>query len=135
MYKVISLSFKEVVFPNVLKSGQFTSIHKREDTHSCNNYRPILLLSIFSKLFEETLYNRVYSYLSKYRLISPKQYGFRNNHSIKHALISLTEAIKNSFLPVVDLKEAFGTADHQVLLYQLPTIALEVEKTSRFDLS
>ena len=49
---------------------------------------------MFSKLFEKTIYNEVYSFLCKYKLINRKQFGFRGNRSTEHVLISLTDAIK-----------------------------------------
>ena len=59
----------------------------------CVNYRPISLLSIFSKIFEKLIYNRMYSFLNSNNLIYGKQFSFRAKHSVNHALISTTELI------------------------------------------
>ena len=58
------------------------------------DYRPISLLSVFSKIFEKTIYTRIYPYLVKNNFIFAKQFGFRSNYSTIHALISITEGIK-----------------------------------------
>ena len=62
----------------------------------CENYRPISLLSVFSKIFEKVIYTRMYDYLMKNNLTYKRQFGFRNNHSTNHALISLSENIKSN---------------------------------------
>ena len=53
-----------------------------------SNCRPISLLSIFSTITEKYVYQRFYNFLL--------QFGFRAIHSVNHALISMTESIKNS---------------------------------------
>ena len=61
-----------------------------------SNYRPISLLSVFSKVTEKVMYKRLYTFLEKHEILYTVQFGFRGSHSINHALVSLTEAIKNS---------------------------------------
>ena len=53
----------------------------------CINYRPISLISIYSKIFEKLIYSRMYYFLNKNNLIYEKQFGFRAKHSVNHALI------------------------------------------------
>ena len=38
--------------------------------------------------------HRMYSFLEKNKLLNPKQFGFRHNHSTAHAMINLIENIK-----------------------------------------
>jgi len=61
-----------------------------------SNYRPISLLSVFSKVTEKVMYKRLYTFLEKHEILYTVQFGFCGSHSINHALVSLTEAIKNS---------------------------------------
>ena len=62
------------IIPNqsfeILKIAQASLIQKKEDTVTASNYNPISLLSVFSKIFEKPMYQRIYSFLCKYKLIS-----------------------------------------------------------------
>ena len=124
--KLVNLSFEIGIFPDILKIAKVTSIHKKESKLDYHNYRPISLLSIFSKIFEKLIYNRINSYLVKNNLIYSKQFGFRSNFSTNHALLSITERIKdlvdsgNYVCGIfVDLEKAFDTVNHKILCDKL----------------
>ena len=62
----------------------------------------------------------------KYKLLSCHQFGFRNGHSVNHALTSLTELIRKALDEdkfacgvVIDLQKAFDTVDHNIFLSKL----------------
>ena len=54
----------------------FTNVGERSTT---KNYRPVSLLSVVSKVFEELVNNRIVDHLTKYGLFSDFQYGFRSS--------------------------------------------------------
>lgn len=91
-----------------------------------NNYRPISLLSNLDKIFEKIIKNRLISFLDSNKIITNKQFGFRTKHSTTHALISLTETIRQNLDNCkfacgifIDLQKAFDTVSHEILLSKL----------------
>ena len=53
-----------------------------------DNYRPVFLLPIFSKIFERLLFDSIYKFLDKNCLLNRKQSGFPHDDSSAHQLIS-----------------------------------------------
>ena len=72
------MSLTTGVFPDSLKKARVTPIPKEGDK-ICNlsNYRPILVLPVFSKAFEKVSYTQLYDYLENNSILHKQQYGFR----------------------------------------------------------
>ena len=91
-----------------------------------NNYRPVSLLPQFSKILEKLFNKRLDSFISRFDILSKCQYGFRSNRSTSMALIELLEKLTNSLDDkkvtvgvFIDLKKAFDTIAHKLLLRKL----------------
>ena len=96
-----------------------------DDTDACN-YRPISLLSNFNRVFEKIIYKRLTSYIEKHDLLNSSQYGFCKGHSTQHAILDIVNDIQSNMNRhllscgvFIDLKKAFNTVDHNVLLDKL----------------
>ena len=71
-------------------------MHKGDDATNPNNYRPISLLSVFDKLLEKLMLNRLNPFLSKNNIFYKYQLGFRKNHATTHALTEVIDYIYKS---------------------------------------
>jgi len=124
--KIISNSFITGIFPDALKISKVIAIHKGESTEDLNNYRPISLLSIFDKIIEKLMHKRLCSFLDEHNILFKNQFGFRKNNSTSFALIQITEKIKETIEKkkygcgiFIDLRKAFDTVNHEILLKKL----------------
>lgn len=123
---ICNLSFKTGSFPCQMKIAKVIPIHKEGDKHLCTNYRPVSLLSQFSKILERLFSARMDSFIEKHNVLTDSQYGFRSSRSTSMALIDLIEELTTSVdskkyaLGVfIDLKKAFDTIDHEILLHKM----------------
>ena len=115
------------IVPERFKLARVIPVFKKGSQASLNNYRPIPLLSIFNKLLEKMVYNRLSNYFEKRQLIYSKQFGFRgSHHSTVHAVLSVIDKVQKAFEDreyscgiFLDFSKAFDTVNHEILLTKL----------------
>ena len=119
---IINMSFSK----GILKIVKVIPLHKGESTQDLNNFRPISLLSIFDKIIEKIIHRKLYHFLDLHNILFENQFGFRKNNSTSYALMEITEKIKESIDSgkfgcgiFVDLRKAFDTVNHDILLKKL----------------
>lgn len=111
-YIVDALVFKTGVFPKELTS-KIVPVFKKGNR---SNYRSISILPFFRKVLEKLIEKRLCSYLQKFNLLSPRQFGFRPGYSNNLALIALKDMIKSKIdegkfvgCAFIDFTKAFDT--------------------------
>lgn len=80
---IFNLSVETGTFPLYLKKAVVIPLFKKGDKSCINNYRPISLLSVFSKIFEKIMKKRILGFLNVNNLLSGSQYGFRKKRTPK----------------------------------------------------
>lgn len=127
----INLCLAQGIFPDTLKVAKVTPIHKSGVKTDPNNYRPVSVLPVLSKIFERIIYTRLSTYLNNKQVLIEQQYGFRPKSSTVTAVIDLVTKIKTHIdekkivLGIfIDIKKAFDTVSHHKLLQKLHNIGV-----------
>ena len=119
-------SIETATYPSSLKLAKVFALYKKKSKYLPENYRPISLLSCLDKIIEKLLHRRFMKFINKHKIIILNQYGFLAKHSTISALIDLVDSIRNIIEKgeyalgiYLDLKKAFDTVDHNILLGKL----------------
>ena len=78
---IINLSLSSGIVPDKIKIAKVIPIYKKGDPDASDNYRPVSVLTGFSKIFERIVYNRIHNFLTKHSVMYKGQYGFRPGFS------------------------------------------------------
>ena len=124
---LVNCSQRTGICPENSKMARVIPIYKgKGNKHLYENYRPISLLPVFSKIMERLIYDKVFDFLVRYEILFDSQYGFRNGHNTSHATLDFLKTIEESFERneyaigvFCDLSKAFDTLNHGVLIKKL----------------
>ncbi|XP_065582838.1 uncharacterized protein LOC136041956 [Artemia franciscana] len=129
--QIINLLLQTGIFPDALKRAKAIPFHKGGSKLEIENYRPISILPLFSKIFEKIVQKRLYDHLMKTGMLSENQFGFRKCHSTSDAVHSLCDISNKCFergeIPLtvfIDFRKAFDTVDFNILLKRLQSLGV-----------
>ena len=87
---IINLSITIGIFPDEWKLAIVSLVYKEGGGDDPNNYRPISVLPVISKLIERIVLDQFYEYLIVSDLLADTQSGFKLLHSTQTALLEAT---------------------------------------------
>ena len=118
--KIINLSLS-CKFSLMCKAAKVKPLYKKGKSAEPENYKPVSLLPIFSKIIERDLYNQLIEHLEKHDMLHEYQSGFRSKHPVNTCLHHLSNHILKGFesgkttgMILIDLQKAFDTLDHDI---------------------
>ena len=124
-----------VIFQRSINSGELpkdwrdaniSCIYKKSDKHLAENYRPVSLTSVTSKLLEHILCRHLLKHLEKNKILTSLNHGFRSGYSCETQLLTTMNDLLQSYdrgqqtdVAILDFSKAFDTVPHSKLLHKL----------------
>ena len=126
----VSKSFPSGEFPHCLKQAIVSPIFKKDDPLGKENYRPVSILPLLSKVYEKLLYNRLSDYVEN--IFNAIICGFRKAHSTHHALFKLLQPWQKELdekgivaTVLMDLSKAYDCILHDLLIAKLSAYGID----------
>ena len=118
--QILNVSVSSGSFPAKLKTAKVVPVFKSGDESKPENYRPFFL-SIFNRILEKLVHERLIKFVNKHNILYLSQYGFRSSHSTQHATLEILNDILTNFdkgqftfCLFIDLKKAFDTVNYDI---------------------
>ena len=124
----LQFSFINGIFPENCSLAKIIPLHKRGNRTNPSKYRPISILTCFSKILERLMYYRFLEFFKKNNVVHKSQYGFQKHIAPSHACLDIVTTTldninqrKYTGLIFLDLQKAFDTVSHNTL-YKIITL-------------
>ena len=119
-------SLKSGITPSDWKTANITPVYKKGERFKAENYRPVSLTCICSKMLEHIVVSQLMKHLDNHNILSDCQHGFRAKRSCESQLLSLTQELHEHLeereqidMIVLDFSKAFDKVAHHRLLAKL----------------
>ena len=137
--KMYNGSLTQCTFPSKWKRATIVPLPKITKPRTVSDMRPISLLPLPGKIMEMIISHRLKSYLEEHGILSSKQHGFRKKKSTISAIVEFLHDVykdqstnQDTFVVFLDLKKAFDTVSHKILINKLKIIGLDQNSVSWF---
>ena len=131
LVNMIEASFREGVFPGRLKLSKVLPHYKKGNEGEMSNYRPVSNITVFSKIYEIVMEQKLRAYFYKYNILSGSQFGFIKGKNTSDAIIEFIHSIYDAFDArefttgiFYDMSKAFDMVDHEILLKKMETYGI-----------
>ena len=139
LHHIINLSLRSKIVPSAWKQAKIVPIFKSGETKKkAENYRPISVLPVLSKLLEKAVHDQLLTFLESNKLLNDSQFGYRKKRSTQLAttlFVEIRQAAENGKMVgalFVDLSKAFDTISHDVILNKLCNYGVASAETQWF---
>ena len=137
--KIINYSLRHGEVPREWKSARVIPLFKKGKADDMDNYRPISILPAISKVLERVVHHQLLTHLQRHNILSPYQSGFRKRHSTEWAAMCFADSICRNIdmgmmagAVFIDLRKAFDTVHHDVLLRKLSGLGVTEDELKWF---
>ena len=127
--ELINNAFKCKIFPDDLKKAEISPIYKKKDDMMKDNYRPVSILSVFSKVYETIIADQLMGYFKD--IFDNMLCAYRKKYGTQHVLVKLIDSWKcaldeNKYAGtlLMDLCKAFDCVPHGLLIAKMHAYGL-----------
>ena len=118
--------------PRDWRNANIAPVFKKGDKHLPENYRPVSLTCVASKLLEHIICRHLLDHLDKHNVLTSLNHGFRAGYSCgtqlvvtAHDLLESYDGNTQSDVLVLDFSKAFDTVPHRKLLSKLEAYGIQ----------
>ena len=129
---IFNQSLSTGVIPEDWRQANIFALHKKGSKELPENYRPISLTSICSKMLERIVFSNVSHFLESHNILTPRQHGFRRGYSCESQLIlaidDWAQAIDQGLqtdIAIFDFSKAFDSVPHHRLLLKIESYGIK----------